>query len=74
MTLPILRRFQDMGAPLNRLTAENVLTNQHLYARKRRKIPVYNKNVWGHMNSLSRELMYGYTREVVEAIKSQLTD
>lgn len=63
-----------MGAPLNRLTAENVLTNQHQYTRKRRKIPVHNKNVWGHMNSLSRELMYGYTREVVEAIKSQLTD
>ena len=74
MNIPALRRFQDMGAPLRRpLTGWNVLTfNSVTLQKKRKKFPVYNRNVWGHFNSIARELMYGLTEEVVKSIKDQL--
>jgi hypothetical protein len=73
MTIPIIRRFQDMGAPLlkNRLVAENVLTGNKPML-KGKKFAVYNRNVWGFYNSIARELMYGLTDEVVESIRKQL--
>lgn len=73
ITLPILRRFQDMGAPLskNRLTAENVISG-NMAMLQRKKFPVYNRNVWGYFDVISRELMYGLTNEVVQKIKQQL--
>lgn len=76
LTLPLLRRFQDMGAPLHKnknLLSENVLTNSEFYKpKKRRKYPVYNKNVWGHLNSFSKALMYGMTKEVITSLKKQV--
>lgn len=73
MTIPLLRRFQDMGAPLRRvgLDSENVLTH-NFEMLKGKKFKVYNRNVWGFFNSIARELMYGYTEEVAQRIKKQL--
>ena len=72
MTIPVLRRFQDMGAPLRKnFTAENVLSG-NMQMLKGRKFQVYNRNVWGFFNSIARELMYGLTDEVVASIKKQL--
>ncbi|GEM_PF-2633563 len=75
ITLPVLRRFQDMGAPLqkNRLQPENILANGEAYRGKRhRKFPVYNKNVWGSLNDLSRDLMYGMKEEVISTLQNNL--
>jgi len=72
MTIPLLRRFQDMGAPLRmKLTSENVLTG-NLNMLKGKKFQVYNRNVWGFFGSIARELMYGLTDEVAETIRKQL--
>jgi len=75
MDIPVLRRFQDMGAPLNKnLISENVYASNSdmLQPKRRKKYPVYNRNVWGHYSSIARELMYGLTDEVVKSIKDQL--
>jgi hypothetical protein len=72
LELPILRRWQDMGAPLRMgLTAESVISG-NLPMLKGKKFAVYNRNVWGFFNSIARELMYGLTDEVVSRIKNQL--
>lgn len=73
MTIPLLRRFQDMGAPLRRfhLTSENVLTH-NFEMLKGKKFAVYNRNVWGYFGAIVRELMYGLTDDVVKSIKDQL--
>ncbi len=72
LELPILRRFQDMGAPLRSgLTAENVMSG-NLPMLKGKKFAVYNRNVWGYFNGIARELMYGLTDDVVKRIKDQL--
>jgi hypothetical protein len=75
MTIPILRRWQDMGAPLERnhssFLGENVKTT-NLNMLKGKKYRVYNRNVWGFYLSIARELMYGLTDDVVTRIKKQL--
>lgn len=75
MTIPILRRWQDMGAPLERkhvsLLGENVKTT-NLNMLRGKKYRVYNRNVWGFYLSIARELMYGLTDDVVTRIKKQL--
>ncbi len=74
MTVPILRRFQDMGAPLRRIhiTSENVLTHNFEMLKGGRKFKIYNRYVWGYFDSIARELMYGLTKEVAQNIKQQL--
>ena len=66
ITHPVHQRFLD-------IKPKNVSVNMQGFRKRSRKaFPIHNRIVFGHLNRIAFNLMYGLTEEVRESIKNDL--